>query len=179
MKRIGLIAAIATAVTVGGVYATWNYATGTATKATQTISAGLSAVDVNTAKGDISVDTKGLTFTIEQDKPSFNAMLLISGSIKVTFTAADGADQDVIDNGINMQYTIKESFGEYKGVDVFTVTSTAISLGTAKEVTIPAADLAENIRLGAINLPTKAAYDEFAGVLKAGQFTFTFSEVAA
>ena len=183
MKKLSLLVAIILCVTIGGVYATWNYAQGSVTSQTKYFD-GTTVITnkvVSTAKGTIAIDTSALNIVIDDTNNDHVAELNVSGSVRVTFTpASSGVDTDVAANGIKMQYAIGLTGSQvYEGANIFTVDSTVQAMGTTatKSFTIPAADIEELITLANITLPTASDYDEFKEALHSGAISITVSEV--
>ena len=108
--KIALAAALATVVTVGGVYATWSFAGGTATEATTEASIGMTGVNATIEKGTLSVMIKmadGLTMAVDDSNNDWLPELKKEGKVVVTFTPADLADSETIkEEGIDVQFKI-------------------------------------------------------------------------
>ena len=116
MKKIGLWMAALTAVTVGGVYATWTFAENKATGASTTANVAMTGVNSETEKGTLSVMVMGANgFTVAVDDSDNNHLPEIkkSGVVTVTFTPAATASQDIKENGIDVQCVI--SYAPYEG----------------------------------------------------------------
>lgn len=116
MKKIGLWMAALTAVTVGGVYATWTFAENKAAGASTTANVAMTGVNSATEKGTLSVMVMGANgFTVAVDDSDNNHLPEIkkSGVVTVTFTPAATASQDVKDHGIDVQCVI--SYAAYEG----------------------------------------------------------------
>ena len=201
MKKVGLLTGLCTLLTVSSVYATWIYAQQSAGSVGESVIPQMAAVGNSSKKGTISVKTSGLSMVIDHEgdyKPKLN----INGSVLVGFTAADGADESVQTNGIQMEYTITFTAGwvydsEFKNDDpsddkeIFkykgSYTGTPISLNggaPTSSVEIPAAEIANLIELNVddnFELDTRAKYDSFQQKLnlQSAKFTITVSEVGA
>lgn len=127
MKKLSLVMAAAMCMTVGGVYATWSYATGAITDtATGSRFANLAGLGTASAKGDIVVKVNETTLSIDQDTTAVvsHTAKLVYNDVDpvVTFTPAVGASV----SGIAMTITISESYGTYTmrdgtEVDLFTI----------------------------------------------------------
>ena len=107
MKRLAAIMAGALLTTVGGVYAQFTYAQGDVTE--QVISAQkklAEAVGSETKKGTINV-TGNFLVSIDDTDKNLITETTITDTLKVSFTpAAQGADADVRDHGIQLKMTI-------------------------------------------------------------------------
>lgn len=175
MKKLGLIILMALVLTVGGVYATFDYAQANVQQ-TATLNKSIAGVDKDTPKGTIKIDVEGFGLTID-DTPekTLTTGLRTQGNVIVTFTPAKGADASVADEGVNLKLEISFTNNIYKqnGVDykVFKTTdaykeTTGVVLGkgTKKgdkfEYTV---DLGQYLTVSEIPLPTLADYNAFAG----------------
>lgn len=180
MKKISILIVLAMVLTIGGVYATWNYAQGNVDSVELSPVVTLTDKVVDTAKGTIAVDMSGLTISIDDTNNDYDAELVMDGAINVTFTANDLAPAEVKDDGIKLQYTLTVTTPwEFGGVQVFTVEADPIAMngGAATfTATITADELMDAITLGNISLPTVDDYDAFAQVLNQGSITITVSE---
>ncbi len=181
MKKLSILVMLIVCVTVGGVYATWNYAQGKATDQTKYLDDSTVITDkvVSTAKGTISVDTSGLTVKIDDTNNDYTGELLIEGKIVVTFKANAGVSADVSNNGIKMQYALSTTDNfQYVGNDIFNVDSTVQKLDAAtKSFEIDAATLEQLIKLNTLTLATAEEYDAFKTALHSGAISITVSEV--
>lgn len=180
MKKLSVLVALILCVTIGGVYATWNYAQGNVSSTTKYFDAGTTITDkvVDTAKGTITVDTSNLKITIDDSNNDFYGEMTMEGTVSVTFTPNTGADETVASNGIALQYALGTTSGyTYDGNDIFDVTTTTQTLGTGKTFTITAAQLENLISLNTLHLPTVEEYQAFKDALHAGAISITVSEV--
>lgn len=183
MKRLSLLIALMLAVTIGGVYATWNYAQGTVAYREKFLTAHLTDKVVDTAKGVIDVNIDGLTITIDDADNNHHGELTFGGSITVTFTPNEGADENVDLYGIPLQFQLATTDGyNYDGDPIFTVITEvqALNNGEAtKSVTITGDELATLIRLNDFELPTVEDYSNFKTALHSGSIKITVSEAPA
>lgn len=179
MKKISALIALAMVVTIGGVYATWNYATGAVASVDTTASVVLTEKVVETPKGTIAIDASSLEMAIDDTNGDYDAELVIDGDVKVTFTPSSIAPEDVKTNGIKLKCELSVTTPwEYEGTQIFTVSPVVINDGNATlSATITAADLMDAITLGDITLDTVEAYDAFEAILQNGEITMTVSEV--
>lgn len=182
MKKLSLLIALALLVTVGGVYATWNYAQGTASYREKYLTAHLTDKVTDTAKGVIEVNIDGLSLTIDDANNDHHGELIIAGEIVITFTPNEGADQDVDRDGIALQYQLGTTADyNYNGNPIFTVNTAIQTLNegaATKSITIPASELQGLITLTDVELPDVDAYSAFKTALHSGSIQITVSEVA-
>ena len=113
MKKLSVIISLALVITIGGVFAAWNYSNGTATGITTTRALDMASITTTVEKGKITANSTGMTLIVDDDKSvnpqtgtSFKAVLVGTGSINVTFTPDDSADPTVKQNGIPMIATV-------------------------------------------------------------------------
>lgn len=196
MKKLGLIILMALVLTVGGVYATFDYARAEVDSVTtEHLAKGIAAATENTKKGTISIDVSQVLLKID-DTGSHKTGLGIGNSvIKVTFTPSEKAEPLVVDEGINMKLEISFTNNTYKqGADNYAVFTTTTAYGTG--VTLAAdpkakkgdkfeytVDLSEYLTVSEIPLPTLSDYNAFAGWFLSSEVpgnavvTITVSEV--
>ncbi len=192
MKKISLLIALSLVLTIGGVYAAWNYAQGNVTNAIDSMDVGMgkniyiTEAVVGNAKGTITVDATDAKIVIDDSNHDYKAEWTCSGDIKIEFTPNSGADPDVIANGIKMQYTFVCSTGwEYDGTAIFSSASTAHALNSGNatlEATIPASEWSTLLTFNGgndLSLPTAELYQTFHDALHTGMITITVSEVTA
>ena len=181
MKKISVLIVLAMIVTIGGVYATWNYAQDGVEGVDVVPTVALTDKIVSTSQGTIEVDMSTLEISIDDANNDYNAELVIDGQIDIEFTADPYADADIKANGLPMQYELTVTTPwEYKGTQIFTVEVDPIQLNGGNgtfSATITADDLMDAITLGNISLPTVEEYDAFALALKEGEITITVSEI--
>ena len=180
MKKISSLIALAMILTIGGVYATWNYAQGDIESVDVNPTVTLTEKVVDTPMGTIAVDMSGVEIFIDDTNNDYDAELVIDGDIEITFTANELAPADVKANGIAMQYTVSVTTPwEFKGTQIFTVSGNALDVNDGDATftaTISAAELMNAITLGDISLPTVADYDAFESALANGEITITVGE---
>lgn len=104
-KKVGILATLALCVTVGGVYATWNYTQGTAVETHATITTKLAAAEISTeAIGSLKVTAVG-GIKIDDANNDYIADVTFDGAtyfIVNLENPADGVDL----NRVRLQYTI-------------------------------------------------------------------------
>ena len=133
MKKIGLWMAALTAVTVGGVYATFDYANNFNFEKSGEVTLDLAGAVPKGAVGEFAVDTSGLVITIDSAQSVYpnnyaalgydahKPIMVATGSIKITFTPYANAETTVANNGI------EASFSFAPATDIDTWTYTAVS----------------------------------------------------
>ena len=155
-KKLGIVAALAMIVTVGGVYAQWSYPQVPAEGMGDTKAIELTGVSTTTKTGVINVNTDHFTIEIDDADKDYYGELVLSGYVTVTFTPNPGVDKDVANQGIPMQMVLSSTsvadltydFGSGK-VYVFTLDSRPIYSADAptKTWTITAAEIAIYFKL--------------------------------
>ncbi|MBO5240896.1 MAG: hypothetical protein J6B56_05725 [Clostridia bacterium] len=120
MKKIGLWMAALTAVTVGGVYATWNYAeNNNIAKVIQEKSIALAPAHQKGESGSYSVVTSDdFGMWIESSgsmSPTatnkHNPVFVMSGKITIYFTASANASQQIRENGLTTKFDFSLNLG--------------------------------------------------------------------
>ena len=158
-KRVGLLATLALCVTVGGVYATWNYADTTGYVDRETVSIGLTPVGSVTGES-LEITNNSLSYLIDdEDGNHVGDKVVASGEITVTYHAA-------ANNYENVEiYCNVEVDGAYFATTLTLneLTKSVTLDGTAKDHTwtLSAADLEITLGSTMVSLPTKAEYDAF------------------
>ena len=191
-KKLGIVAALAMIVTVGGVYAQWSYPQVPAEGMGDTKAIELTGVSTTTKTGVINVNTDHFTIEIDDADKDYYGELVLSGYVTVTFTPNPGVDKAVANQGIPMQMVLSSASGvnfEYDfgagAVKVFTSRPIIYSAGArTKTWTITAAEIANYFELNGqdgekdscIYLPTHKAYDDFKTALSGLKLTITVSE---
>lgn len=169
MKKLGLLATLAMCVTIGGVYATWNYAdTQASLSADQVVQAGLTGT--GTVDGEaLKIDSNTLEFKIDDNDGDHIAdEVEATGSITVIYDVAPTNHEEAT---IYCNVTVTCSDGKEYLITTLTKNSLFKEFndengnrlnGTDVEWTVTAGQL--GIALGAdgdFELKTKEAYDEF------------------
>ena len=114
--KIALAAALATVVTVGGVYATWSFAENTANSASTTVNVAMTGITAATEKGTLSVmvmGANGFVLAVDDVDNNHKPDIKKEGVVTVTFTPAASASQDIKTSGIDVQFTV--SYAAYAG----------------------------------------------------------------
>lgn len=142
MKRIsklGFISLLCLVLVIGGVFATWDYAQGTAAEVTETATIGLTAVGAESAKATITFTKNGYSAMIDDSDKDYRGELTIAGTIDIVVTIKDGADQEIYNNGITVRLDLSENFDTFafaadasgregEAKDVIALTSTSLTL---------------------------------------------------
>lgn len=182
MKKFGLTIAMATILTIGGVYATFNYAQGDATKADKELGITIDDAVTDTTKGTISIDSTYTMKVINKDNNNKTG-LETTGNFKVKFEASAGVDADVRDYGIVLEMTIAFIGNTYKEDKIF-ITSGLDEHGKTTlngdnkingEYTV---NLTSYISLKEYDLPTYADYTNYKTALEGTKIQITIGEKA-
>lgn len=194
MKRLGLIIAMALVLTVGGVYATFNYAQDDVSLVNEDLNKTIAGTREDTAKGTIGIDVRGFTIRVDDkgvlEHGEGNGTLVTGyqnqGTVQVTFTPAKGADATVTDEGVTLKLTISFSNNKYNGTDIFKTTgeypATGVPLGKGTKNDVTGVfeydvELGKYLAVNEISLPTKSDYDNFLIAYGNAKITVTVSEV--
>ena len=197
MRRLSTLIAILLIATIGGVYATWNYAQGEVTSKTVYFDDVTKITDkkVNNAKGVIDIIKNDLAITIDDADNDHYAEWYLTGSLTIKFTPNQGADETVKLNGIDLQWKLSVSDNWKYSVDnIFTVNTETVDIDKGAlgadgsfswEVT--AEQLADKIRFynvtqgseSALKLDTVSEYEAFKHALHSGSIGITVSEKTA
>lgn len=194
MKRLGLIIAMALVLTVGGVYATFNYAQDNVDPVNATLTKAIAGTNTETAKGTIAIDASGFTIRVDDkgvlENGEGNGTLVTGyrnqGTVKVTFTPAKGADETVTNEGVTLKLTISFSNNRYNGKDIFQTTgeypATGVPLGKGTKNDVTGVfeydvELGKYLAVNEISLPTMSDYESFSIAYGNAQITITVSEV--
>lgn len=132
MKKIGLWMAALTAVTVGGVYATFNYANNFNFEKSGEVTIDLAGAVPAGAVGEFAVDTTGMKIAIDSAQSVYadyvakgydahKPVLVATGSIKITFKPYANAETTVANNGIEAKF----SFAPATDITTWTYTATS------------------------------------------------------
>lgn len=192
MKRIGMIIALAFVLIVGGVYATFSYAKNDVGTVNTALNKSIAESTTTVAKGTVAVDVDGFTVRVD-DKGVLDggSGTLVTGyksqgTVNLTFTPAKGADQEVVDGGVNLKMEIAFENNRYNGTDIFKTTTayptTGIILGKGTKNDVSGkfeytVDLAPYLAVNEISLPTNADYNSFLTAFTNAKIKITVSEV--
>lgn len=184
MKKLGIIIMIAVALTVGGVYATFNYAQKEVAPVTEGLQTSIAGKDTETAKGTITVDTSGYLIKVDDFSNNLKTGYQHQGQIKITFTPAKGADENVANNGVKLKLEITiNGANQYNGNPIYKLTGAYTNVGHVKlnggnEVngTLDNVSLSDYIEVAQFDLPTADDYEAFKTAFQATTITITVSE---
>lgn len=96
-RKLLLVIVLALIITVGGVYATWNYAEKDVGSIDSTVGFKLSSAVNNTEKGTLALKSNTLKIEIDQADAQYNSKLVVTGAIEITFTPNAATAEEVID----------------------------------------------------------------------------------
>lgn len=189
MKKLSLLIALALIVTIGGVYAAWNYAQGATASVEITREINMAQVNTDSNKGSISATPSNVSFIVD-DGGSYNTVLKGTGKFDITFTPSTGADATTISNGIKMiaTVTVKSTNNlKYEGTTVPIIARTdgganVIDItpsGASKTAELTVDQILGAVQLCDVVLDTKAKNDAFHSVLNDYTIVITISEVVA
>ena len=190
MKKLSTIIAMATIMTVGGVYATFNYAQNPAQAATGEISPIISGAVTESSKGKIKINS---TFKVTIDDlgviaggaNSYYTGMKTEGTFKVSFTPNVGADADVRDNGIKLNMKLSFTGNKYDEKDIFVTngldSNNTVSLNEGNKI-LGEYEIKLTDYFGAneaIKLSTHAEYKAYENQLKNTKILIEISEASA
>ena len=201
MKKLSTLIAIALIVTIGGVYAAWSYAQGSAASNEITREINMAQVNTDSNKGSIAATPNNFAFLVDDaGEKDYVAELVGTGELALTFTPAVGADASLATNGIRMIATVTVTYvgteaPTYTGVDKEGNSLTVVPVKAADNnviqisgngvdgaTTITAAQIISALNFcegKQVKLPTKASNDNFHNVLKNYTIKIVVSEVVA
>lgn len=201
MKKLSTLIAIALIVTIGGVYAAWSYAQGSAASNEITREINMAQVNTDSNKGSIAATPNNFAFLVDDaGEKDYVAELVGTGELALTFTPAVGADASLATNGISMIATVTVTYvgteaPTYTGIDkagnpitvvpVKAATDNVIDItgnGVDGTTVITAAQIISALNFcegKEVKLPTKASNDNFHNVLKNYTIKIVVSEVVA
>lgn len=185
MKRLGAIIAIALVLTIGGVYATFNYAQGgVVSLENQTISKELAGKTIDTAKGTISLKSNNFKITVDDFNNNLHTVGRFENKTTINFTPAALADADVRANGIKLKLKITVTGNVYVDGEtphkLFNISQEALD-GVTLNGNAPIRgdfeiDFADYITVTEIELSTPTKYTAYSEAFNATTITFTISE---
>lgn len=185
MKRLGAIIAIALVLTIGGVYATFNYANGgVVSLENETISKELIGMTIDTPKGTISIKSNNFKITVDDFNSNLHTTGKLEGKTTINFTPATLADAVVRANGIKLKLTITVTGNEYDDGEtthkLFNISQEALD-GVTLNGNAPIRgdfeiDFADYITVTDIYLSTPEKYTAYSTAFNATTITFTISE---
>ena len=123
MRKLSLLIALCTLLTVGGVYATWTYTNESVPSDQQEYSLNLSGIETTGNYGTFTFSTDNVNFTIDPKEGTTHTTALdITGTITITFTPNAYAPQKIKDYGPNAEFFFSLSndnwtYVEYEGAE--------------------------------------------------------------
>ena len=197
MKKLSLLIALILCVTIGGVYATWSYATTTSAGLEFTEYASITAVANNTKKGSMTLTTEPM-YIIDDTNADWVAEPTITNPVirfdpaqssevtaikmKCVITITPGSYNDNDGDTDNVDRAILSAIANPVDVDGVTavVYGNVITLTTNTAVDTWTIDLSKYIQLNEgqeLLLPYLTDYERFADVLKNATIKLVYSEV--
>ncbi|MBR6694136.1 MAG: hypothetical protein IKL62_04225 [Clostridia bacterium] len=186
MKKISLIMLLALCITIGGVYATWVYSqSDDVADITGATAVTMTEATFTGTYGTYNVDASGLTMVVDpKEGTTHTTALKIDGDLVIKFTPNTYAPADVKTGGVpsTFAFSLSNANWQYEGQNIMTVDTEKHNIvwtpdgAGAFTYTIPAADLANYIRLTEFTLDTKAEYDAYDLVLTNGQIVVSVSD---
>ena len=205
MKKIGTFIALATLVTIGGVYASWTYASSGKLSSTFYLdgSNNVGITDkVGADKGTLAIDRESFSIVIDDTNNDHNADFSVNGYLTITYTPSIAVTDDEKKNGLDLVFTLQSSIAKYEGVSIFAlcpdahaiadpVANNVDSEGFAESFTytITAAEIDKALSFytdvhsedeanddGVLRLDTEEEYDAFKEALHSGALQIVISE---
>lgn len=205
--KIALATALATIVTVGGVYATWTFAEGSTSAASTTVNVAMTGVNASTEKGTLSVMVmggNGFTLAVDDANGDHKPEIKKTGVVTVTFKPSSSASNNIQSSGIDVKCVISyaaytggpSSFADWKydGTRIFDIEnddSNPILLNKSAAVydsstgvftwTIDAADIGIDLTqtMQGLDIDTLEKYNALNDELSKGHFVMTVNEYIA
>ena len=137
MKKISTLIALATLVTVGSVYASWQYTSGSIkTDFFLDGSTNVGITDkVGAKKGALTINRDGFSIVIDDTNNDHYADFSVTGDIVITWTPANfgalTADEQA--NGLKLYFQLSSTIGAYKEIDVFALCDDAHAIGAPEK----------------------------------------------
>ena len=162
MKKLGLLAALATCVTIGGVYAAWTYADTTSFVDRETVSIGLTPATNTTGESlEIVEGTNTLKFLLDDsDGDKKGDAIVASGSVTVRYNALEN-NFETVTIYCNVEIDGNIFATTLQANELNSEEHTFDGTGADFEWTVNAADLKIVVGSQEVYLPTKADYDAF------------------
>ena len=201
MKKFTALMLVAICLVVGGVYASWTYATGNITEYyTTAISPTLAAKTDSVPFGTIAIASNTLEITITDNYNGENqvasgtpgdyiAEVNYAGALKVTFTPGPGASEQILASGLPLEMVIEFTDNKYLETAIFsaadaTLSTTEIGTYTKNDDgsftwTVTGAQLATKITFNGgsqLILDTEAEYDAFKAAMNGAKITFNIGQ---
>ena len=203
-KLLSIFVAFALMVTVGGVYAAWNYYQGNPYQNTKYFDDVTSILDsdIAGAAGSYEIDKTGLSIVIDDTDGNYIAELVITGSFKLIFKPTNSEVNEDIIRGLGIQFTLGNHAGlvypAASSTNIFNIDTTTVVAGedividesrtidvgdfeknnvTGNwEWTVPAEVLQHLITLGDFDLDTAAKHAAFKTQLHSGAISILIEQ---
>ena len=187
MKKLTLLVALILCVTIGGVYAAWVYTGNTMGTAGRSVSHGMATATTEGNVGLYKIEHNDIDIKVDQKATGdYTAVLVITGSVTVTFTPNLGAPADVVANALpTVAYlTLTDSATNmYEGKEIYKLNDVKVDLnwGTPNAdgvftATVTADQVASMIDINDFELDTHAKYEAFGQLEKKVVITFTVAK---
>jgi hypothetical protein len=203
MKKFTALMLVAICLVVGGVYASWTYATGNmADTVAKTVNPTIDAVTGNTPVGKLTVVDQGedeleINITddydgatkVDEGKPGdYVAEVNYTGALVVKFEASENASAEIYANGLKLKVTVTVNAITYDGKAIFAAKDLELTTENYGEYTgsngtftwtIDAEDLKAALTFNGgveLKLATLAEYNAFADELEKVQITLTVAQ---
>lgn len=164
MKKLSTLIALILCITIGGVYASWSYATSNVINSQETNFSNVVTESYNKgAPLQIKLTNSALTLSIEQNPDKqYYGKLTITGSLKIDVTI-DPTAAAAYQNGVILEYSISVTYNGTQFKDFLTVDTNKVELSENTTWTLDADDFSSLISLGseAVHLPTIDKYNAF------------------
>ena len=123
MKKVSVLITILLIVTMGGVYATWSYAEANAAESHQHMSINLESATTTQAEGVIHSVINTMNVLIDDTDDDYTAEITVTGKMGFVFVPNAGASDDVVENGIAMQWQLEQTNPgvQHGGDNIFTI----------------------------------------------------------
>ena len=192
MRKLSLLVALILLVTVGGVYATWTYAEGTATSSHKHMSVNIASLGNTTPVGEVVNVLNSMDVLID-DGGNYVARADFSGKMAFVFMPGVGASSDIIANGLDLSFDVQQDTPlQYEGSNIFEIVNTQkTELGKGTKITadnkatlcpgvdlsnyvggfyveVSAEQVASYVQINEIVLDERAEYDKMKAALVAG-----------
>ena len=202
MKKMSILASLALCVTIGGVYAAWNYADKNVSTTYAAMGVSVTGVTSQSEKGTLKAEGTNVALQIDDvantKLHTTEFVYDANGYFTVTFTANANAPIDVLENGIDLKWYIGLATTanlpadytevEYEGQDIYTISSQEVQITQLKNreekgdgtvvftYQVPMSAVMQKITLTEIVLDTQAAHDAYSQIVNQYLFHFHVAE---
>lgn len=202
MKKMSILASLALCVTIGGVYAAWNYADKNVSTTYAAMGVSVTGVTSQSEKGTLQAVGTNVALQIDDvantKLHTTEFVYDANGYFTVTFTANANAPVDVLEKGIDLKWYIglattanlpaDYTTVEYESQDIYTISSQEVQITQTptREVKpdgtvvftyqVPMTAVMQKITLTEIVLDTQAAHDAYSQIVNQYLFHFHVAE---